>query len=70
MADGRMPLGPDPPVRVEVVGESAHTRVTRLFLPGRTVIRKQPLGPDSWRRTPVRRLRAKTPSAPLPDAAT
>ncbi len=33
------------PVRVETVHESERTRVTRLFLPGRTVIRKQPLGP-------------------------
>ncbi len=35
----------DPPVRVEAVHESERTRVTRLFLPGRTVIRKEPLGP-------------------------
>src|SRR3954452_2304051 len=40
----------DPPVRAEVLHESARTRVTRLFLPGRTVIRKEPLGPDAHRR--------------------
>jgi len=38
--------GRDPPVRAEVVHESERTRVTRLFFPGRTVIRKEPLGPD------------------------
>ncbi len=42
--------GPDPSVRVEVVHSSERTRVTRLFLPGRTVIRKEPLGPDADRR--------------------
>src|ERR1700747_56241 len=40
----------DPPARVEVVHESERTRITRLFLPGRTVIRKEPLGPDAERR--------------------
>src|SRR3954470_15628615 len=40
----------DPPVRAEVLHESARTRVTRLFFDGRTVIRKQPLGPDAPRR--------------------
>jgi predicted ATPase/signal transduction histidine kinase len=40
----------DPPGRAEVLHESARTRVTRLFLPGRTVIRKEPLGPDAPRR--------------------
>ena len=42
--------GPEPSVRVEVVHSSDRTRVTRLFLPGRTVIRKEPLGPDADRR--------------------
>src|ERR1700733_985994 len=42
--------GPDPSVRVEVVDFSERTRVTRLFLAGRTVIRKEPLGPDAERR--------------------
>jgi signal transduction histidine kinase len=32
------------------VHESEHTRVTRLFVAGRTVIRKDPLGPDAQRR--------------------
>jgi signal transduction histidine kinase len=42
--------GRDPPVRAEAVHESARTRVTRLFLAGRTVIRKEPLGADApWR---------------------
>ena len=43
-------VGPDPPVGAEVVHESGRTRVTRLFLPGGTVIRKEPLGVDAPRR--------------------
>ena len=39
-----------PPVRAEIVHESERTRVTRLFISGRTVIRKEPLGPDGQRR--------------------
>ncbi|MDT7662804.1 MAG: hypothetical protein QOD04_2360, partial [Pseudonocardiales bacterium] len=35
---------PDAPLGVEMVHESHRTRVTRLFLPGGTVIRKQPIG--------------------------
>ena len=35
MGADRMPSDQDPPVRAEVVHESARTRVTRLFLPGR-----------------------------------
>src|ERR1700722_12523010 len=42
--------GPDPFLRAEVVHSSERTRVTRLFLPGRAVIRKEPLGPDAERR--------------------
>ncbi len=42
--------GPDPFVRAEIVHSSERTRITRLFLPGRTVIRKEPLGPDAERR--------------------
>jgi serine/threonine protein kinase len=42
--------GPDLPVRAEAVHESERTRVTRLFLPTGTVIRKEPLGPDAPRR--------------------
>src|ERR1700754_4571806 len=45
-----MRLGPDPFLRAEIVHCSERTRVTRLFLPGRTVIRKEPLGPDGERR--------------------
>jgi predicted ATPase/signal transduction histidine kinase len=40
----------DPPVRAEIVHESYRTRVARVFLPGGTVIRKEPLGPDAQRR--------------------
>jgi serine/threonine protein kinase len=39
-----------PLARTEMVHESERTRITRLFLPGRTVIRKEPLGPDAERR--------------------
>ena len=45
-----MPRGADPPVRAEIVHSSERTRITRLFLRGRTVIRKEPLGPDAERR--------------------
>src|SRR5919204_323675 len=48
-AGGVLP-GRDPPARAEVVHESGRTRVTRHFLPGRTVISKEPLGPDAERR--------------------
>ena len=41
---------PDDPVPVEMVHESGRTRVTRLAVPGGTVIRKEPLGPDGERR--------------------
>src|ERR1700759_4792087 len=50
MGSGAMPPGPDPSVQAEVVHASERTRITRLFLPGRTVIRKEPLGPDADRR--------------------
>jgi hypothetical protein len=40
----------DPPVRAEILHESERTRVARLFLPGGTVVRKEPLGPDAPRR--------------------
>lgn len=42
--------GPDPFLWAEIVHSSERTRITRLFLPGRTVIRKEPLGPDGERR--------------------
>jgi predicted ATPase/signal transduction histidine kinase len=50
MGSGGMQAGRDPPVRAEVVHESARARVTRVFFAGRTVIRKEPLGPDAERR--------------------
>jgi signal transduction histidine kinase len=50
MGAGKVPLGADRYVRAEVVHHSARTRVTRLFYPGQTVIRKEPLGPDAERR--------------------
>jgi signal transduction histidine kinase len=49
MGAGGVP-GRDPPVRAETVHVSEHTRITRLFSAGRTVIRKEPLGPDADRR--------------------
>jgi signal transduction histidine kinase len=42
--------GPDPLLRAEVVHSSERTSITRLFLPGRTVIRKELLGADAERR--------------------
>ena len=50
MEAGGMLPGRDPPVQAEVVHESERTRVTRLFLAERTVIRKEPLGPDAEHR--------------------
>jgi signal transduction histidine kinase len=47
MGAGGLLSGPDPPVRAEIVHQSECTRVTRLFLPGGTVVRKEPLGPDA-----------------------
>jgi signal transduction histidine kinase len=44
---GEVPPYGDPFVRAEVVYESERSRVTRLLLGGRTVIRKEPLGPDA-----------------------
>jgi predicted ATPase/signal transduction histidine kinase len=48
-ADGVLP-GSDKPVPAEVVHESGRTRITRLVVPGGTVIRKEPLGPGGARR--------------------
>ena len=42
--------GLDPVLRAEIVHSSERTRITRLFRPGRTVIRKELLGPDAERR--------------------
>src|SRR6202451_4528473 len=50
MEAGGVRPGPEPFVRADVVHSGERTRVTRLFLPGRTVIRKEPLGPDAERR--------------------
>ncbi len=50
MGSGEMLPGGGPSVRAQIVHASESTRVTRLFLPGRTVIRKEPLGPDAERR--------------------
>src|SRR5690348_4411003 len=47
MAAGKALLGRDPPIHGETVHESERTRVTRLFLAGRTVVCKEPLGPDA-----------------------
>src|ERR1700744_1346549 len=47
VSEGGMRPGPDPFLRAEVVHSSDRTRIIRLFLPGRTVIRKEPLGPDA-----------------------
>ena len=61
------------PVRAEIVHESERTRVTRLFFPGRTVIRKESLGPDAERwlrheRAMLERLRGVEGVAQLAEA--
>ena len=48
-ADGVL-RGADKPVPAEIVHESGRTRITRLVLPGGTVVRKEPLGPDAEHR--------------------
>ena len=74
MGAGRGLPGRDRPERTETVHESDHTRVTRLFLPGRTVIRKEPLGPrrgpprSGARRAILERLRGVDGVAQLVDA--
>jgi hypothetical protein len=50
MNQGTIPPDPGPPVRTQVVHESRRTRITRLFFPERTLICKEPLGPDAQRR--------------------
>jgi predicted ATPase/signal transduction histidine kinase len=40
----------DSPTRIEVVHQSEHTRITRVFLLTGVVVRKEPLGPDAQRR--------------------
>src|SRR3954464_14582262 len=49
MGAGPVPGG-ESPLRVEAVRETARTRITRLVFADRSVIRKQPLGPDTDRR--------------------
>jgi signal transduction histidine kinase len=46
---GALP-GHDPPMRVETVHECEHTRVTRMFFPGRAFVCKEPLGAEAERR--------------------
>jgi GAF domain-containing protein len=70
MGSGQVLPGADPPVRAETVHQSGRTRVTRLFLPGGTVIRKEPLGPSGERRVRhevamLERLRGMTGVAQL-----
>ena len=48
--DGGMLASGDPPAPGQVLHESDRTRITRVFLPGRTVICKEPLGPLAERR--------------------
>jgi signal transduction histidine kinase len=50
MGVGPTPPSRDPSVQAELLHGSERTRVTRLFLAGRTIIRKEPLGPDADRR--------------------
>ncbi len=67
MDTGRVRPGREPFVRAEVMHSSERTRITRLFLPGHTVIRMEPLGPDGER---LRQLRhPATPSRRLAPAA-
>jgi signal transduction histidine kinase len=49
MGTGEVPPTRGPLVRAEMVHESERTRITRLFFAGRTVIRKEPLGPGADR---------------------
>jgi signal transduction histidine kinase len=48
-ADGALP-GTGKHVPAEIAHQSERTRITRLVVPGGTVIRKEPLGPDGERR--------------------
>ncbi|MBV8218514.1 MAG: hypothetical protein JO325_08610, partial [Solirubrobacterales bacterium] len=42
--------GASPEVRVEILHQSDRTRVRRVYLPGWSLVRKEPLGPDAQRR--------------------
>jgi predicted ATPase/signal transduction histidine kinase len=73
MKAGEVPAHRDQHVRAELLHESDRTRVTRLFLRGGTVIRKEPLGPDTQRRlrhevAMLERLRGVAGVAQLLDA--
>jgi signal transduction histidine kinase len=73
MGTGEVPPARGPPVRAEMVHESELTRVTRLFVAGRTVIRKEPLGLGAQRRlrheaAMLERLRGAAGVAQLVDA--
>jgi hypothetical protein len=73
MGNDGVPPGRDPPDRGEILYESERTRVTRLFVAGRTVVRKEPLGPDAQRRARhevaiLRRLRGVVGVAQLAEA--
>ena len=64
--------GVDPPVRFAVVHESARTRVTRLSRSDRTLIVKEPLGPEAGSRlrhetTILERLRGAAGTQPQDD---
>src|SRR5258705_4884509 len=50
MGSGGVVAAGDALFRAEVVHESERTRITRLFLDGRTAIRKELRGPDAKRR--------------------
>jgi signal transduction histidine kinase/predicted ATPase len=50
MREGGARSGQDPPIGSEIAHECERTRVTRLFLQGRTLVAKQPLGPGAERR--------------------
>ena len=50
MERGRSLQGRDPPAPAEILHATERTRVTLLSLPGRTVVLKEPLGPDAQRR--------------------
>ncbi|MDT7685656.1 MAG: hypothetical protein QOG57_5966, partial [Pseudonocardiales bacterium] len=73
MEVGGLPPGAEPPARASVLRDSGRARVTRLFLPGRTVIRKEPLGADAPGRlrhetAMLRRLRDVAGVVPLLEA--
>ena len=50
MGTGRVPPGTDELAAVEVLHAPDRTRITRLSFDGRSVVLKEPLGPDAERR--------------------